>query len=265
MNALDDLPDQLLAPLGVIAADLAGEHAGVGDDVMGPPPPIEAMLTVLCSSTRPAGSEAIARAAATIALRPSSGRMAACAAAPWKRASRRKWLGERVITSPIGEGGRTRTRSGCAAARRRRRRAGERALLADREQQLELDGRALRVQLAGERGPRPRRPCCRRRGSSLAFSQTPSLSIGSTGACRGTVSRCAHIRTERTRLSARACAAGGSRARRLPQSEPVSSPARSSSVSMPSPRSSALTRSAQRRSHPEGLSIRHSSANVPLR
>ena len=42
-------------------------------------------------------------------------------------------------------------------------------------------------------------------------------------------------------------------------------PAPSSRTSTPSARSSAITRSAQARSRPEGLSMRHSSAKVPLR
>ena len=67
------------------------------------PPAIEPTFTVVSSSTRPSRIEQIARAAARIAERPSSGRMPACAATPRNLASMRKWLGEAVITSPIGE------------------------------------------------------------------------------------------------------------------------------------------------------------------
>ena len=115
--------------------------------------------------------------------------MPACAAAPRKRgldaevASARRRSPRRSARR-----GRTRSRTSLRSTRGvERLRAGERDLLADREQQLEVDRRALAAD-AGARAPaapRPR-PCCRRRGSpSLAFSQTPSASTGSTGACSG--------------------------------------------------------------------------------
>ena len=54
------------------------------------PPWIEPTLAVVCSSIRPSGIAAIAWAAARIAERPSSGRMPAWAARPWKSAAMRK-------------------------------------------------------------------------------------------------------------------------------------------------------------------------------
>ena len=117
------------------------------------------------------------------------------------------------------------------------------------------------------------------RTPSFSFSQKPSTSTGSTGASSGTVSRCAHSSSERRsparrRIAGRAAArrarrpsggVAGMRASRLPQSEPARGPASSSCAATPSARSSAITRSAHARSLPEGLSIRHSSANVPFR
>jgi len=51
------------------------------------PPSIRPTFAVVCSSIRPSSSEAIALAAASIALRPSSGRIPAWAEAPRKRPS----------------------------------------------------------------------------------------------------------------------------------------------------------------------------------
>ena len=51
---------------------------------------------------RPSGMSAIARAAATIAERPSSGYIPACAARPTKVSSSSCAVGEPVTTSPIG-------------------------------------------------------------------------------------------------------------------------------------------------------------------
>ena len=53
------------------------------------PPETEPTLAVVSSSMRPSGIAAIASAAATIALRPSSGRMPAWAAWPWNSAPTR--------------------------------------------------------------------------------------------------------------------------------------------------------------------------------
>src|SRR5919199_6505724 len=91
---------------------------------------------------------------------------------------------------------------------------------------------------------------------SPALSQAPSTSTGSTTPSCGTVSRCAHSTTERSPLRP------GRRARRLPASPPICSPASSSATSSPSERSSSATRSATARSWPNGLGIAHSSANV---
>ena len=51
------------------------------------PPCTEPTLAVVSGSIRPSGIAAIARAAASTALWPSSGRMPACAALPWNSAS----------------------------------------------------------------------------------------------------------------------------------------------------------------------------------
>ena len=53
------------------------------------PPVIVPTLAVVSSSTRPSRRSAIARAAAAIAERPSSGNMPECEARPWKRTSMR--------------------------------------------------------------------------------------------------------------------------------------------------------------------------------
>ena len=90
---------------------------------------------------------------------------------------------------------------------------------------------------------------------SLAFSQPPSTSTGSIGAASGTVSMWAHSRMLSGPLP-------GIRASRFPASEPTAGPLPSSLTSSPIARSSAVTQSAQARSRPDGLSMRHSAANV---
>ena len=66
------------------------------------PPSIEPTFAVVSSSTRPSRRSAIARAAAAIAERPSSGYMPAWDARPWKRTCIACACGAPRMTSPIG-------------------------------------------------------------------------------------------------------------------------------------------------------------------
>ena len=66
------------------------------------PPAIVPTFAVESSSTRPSRNSEIARAAAAIAERPSSGCMPECAARPWKVTSSDCEYGAPRITSPIG-------------------------------------------------------------------------------------------------------------------------------------------------------------------
>jgi hypothetical protein len=66
------------------------------------PPEMTPTLALVSSSTRPSRKSAIAREAAAMAERPSSGCMPACAAVPWKRKSSRRACGEPSTISPIG-------------------------------------------------------------------------------------------------------------------------------------------------------------------
>ena len=83
----------------------------------------------------------------------------------------------------------------------------------------------------------------------------PSEHTTSTGASSGTVSRWAQKST------VGAPSGASIRANRLPASEPVSPPLRSSTGSRPAPRSAAATASAIGRSRREGLSISQRRAN----
>ena len=66
------------------------------------PPWIVPTFAVESSSTRPSRISEIARAAARIAERPSSGYIPECAARPWKVTSIDCEYGAPRITSPIG-------------------------------------------------------------------------------------------------------------------------------------------------------------------
>ncbi len=66
------------------------------------PPLIRPTFAVVSSSIRPSRRSAIARDAAAIAERPSSGTIPECAGRPWKRTSIERWYGAPMITSPIG-------------------------------------------------------------------------------------------------------------------------------------------------------------------
>src|SRR5215208_2845686 len=89
------------------------------------------------------------------------------------------------------------------------------------------------------------------RMASWRFVRRPSWLTTSTGPSSGTVSMCAHSRT------VGAPSGPGTRASRLPESEPVCDALSSSSTSMPSPRRSAVSACATARSRPDGLSISH--------
>ena len=152
-----------------------------------------------------------------------------------------------------------------------RARARERDLLADGEQQLDVDRRALRGG-RGARAPAARRPrpCCRRRGSPRWRSpsrrrRAPARPAPAAAPCRGarTAAASAPARPA-SRAPAPAVPAGIAREQVAAVRARRAAPASSSRTSTPSARSSAITRSAQARSRPEGLSIRHSSAKVPL-
>ena len=116
-----------------------------------------------------------------------------------------------------------------------------------------------------------RRPCCRRRGCPRWRSPSRRRSsTGSTGACSGTVSRCAHSST-RARAAGRLAAAGRAAGAGNPREQvaAVRADQRAGAVLVDARRRArAARRSPARRSarsRPEGLSIRHSSANVPFR
>ena len=66
------------------------------------PPWISPTFAVVSSSIRPSRRSAIARAAAEIAERPSSGTIPECAGRPWKRTLIVRSYGAPMITSPIG-------------------------------------------------------------------------------------------------------------------------------------------------------------------
>ena len=69
----------------------ASSRARSGTTFVEPAPPeTEPTLAVVSSSMRPSGIAAMARAAASTALRPSSGRSPAWAARPWNSAPTRK-------------------------------------------------------------------------------------------------------------------------------------------------------------------------------
>src|SRR5919197_1424367 len=96
-----------LRPVGEVRAREAGGLQGVGvGSAAGEDPPrlvaARAQRGLRGEDLRRRGAEAMAFAAAAIALRPSSGRIPACAAWPWKCASRRKYVADAATTSPIG-------------------------------------------------------------------------------------------------------------------------------------------------------------------
>ena len=66
------------------------------------PPEMRPTFAVVAASMRPSGMSAIARAAATTALRPSSGAIPACDARPMKRNRSVRWVGAAMTTFPIG-------------------------------------------------------------------------------------------------------------------------------------------------------------------
>ena len=89
-----------------------------GTMLIATPPSMTPTLAVVISSMRPRLMSAIARPAAAIALRPSSGAMPACAATPWNSATRLFCEGAAVITSPSGPlESNTKPARACAAPR----------------------------------------------------------------------------------------------------------------------------------------------------
>ena len=200
---------------------------------------------------------AIARAAASIALRPSCGRMPACAALPRKVASIRKYVGEATTTSPIGEAwSRTKPNSdrSCETSNSL---APASAFSSEtvKSSSTPTGEPSMATRCASASITATAALLSAPRIASLRFVQPPSSTTGSIGTSPcGTVSRCAQSRIERSDRP-------GIRANRLPAFAPTSAPAPSSPTSMPSPRSSAATRSAHARSRPNGDGIAHSSAN----
>ena len=148
---------------------------------------------------------AIALAAATIALRPSSGRMPAWAAAP-RKARLQAVVGRR------GDDDLADRRRVVEDVAERRERSVETSkalaplsavLLADGEEQLDAD-RASPRPPRGARAPAapPRPPCCRRRGSCRPRSPSRRRPAPARRRRRaGTVSRCAQSSTERSRAA----------------------------------------------------------------
>ena len=98
-DLLDDLGDAGHRRASATSASSAHHSATMFRAV---PPRMRPTLALVTSSIRPSGMSAIARAAATIAERPSSGYMPACAARPWNVDSSSWAVGEPTTTSPIG-------------------------------------------------------------------------------------------------------------------------------------------------------------------
>ena len=145
---------------------------------------------------------------------------------------------------------------------------GERALLPDGEQQLELHRRARGVERAGEREQH-------HHGGLVVGAEDALVGVFPDPLVEHGLDR--RLRRHRVEMGAEhqrpSRRAGGAPAPLRPAGaragcrsrSPSAARRRPGTVSMPRARSSAITRSPQPRSLPEGLSIRHSSANVPLR
>src|SRR4029079_10239864 len=95
--------------------------------------------------------------------------------------------------------------------------------------------------------------------ASCRLVRRPSWLTTSTGPSSGTVSMCAHSST------VGAPSGPGTRAIRLPESEPVWDAVSSSSTSMPRPLSASFSASATPRSRPDGLSISQKRMNSASR
>ena len=156
------------------------------------PPSITPTFAVVSSSSRPSLIAPIAAAAASIAERPSSGRIPACASIPSNSAISRWWVGAAVITSPIGvawsstkpNGERSAPRSSSFAPRSPSSSATVNTSSSpDRGRAGDAGARRARP------GPRPP-PCRRRRGSSRRGCErrrrrARPRSARSSGPCRG--------------------------------------------------------------------------------
>ena len=189
------------------------------------PPAITPTFAVVSSSIRPSRRSAIARAAAAIAERPSSGNMPACAARPWKRTS--SLLLVRRAEDDLADRRRLvvdeAERAPAAAARRTR--------SAPRSPTSSFGVNRSSMPACGrpscERGARPPRasprppPCCRRRGSSRRrCGRTPSSddrldAALRAGPCRG---------GRRGRSACRPSRSARAGTRRLPVVEPIRAP-----------------------------------------
>ena len=108
------------------------------------PPRRTPMFAVVSSSSRPRRIAATARAAATTALRPSSGAMPACAAVPRNSASMRFWVGDATISVPGAPSlSSTNTRRAVRAARSSALAPRSPSSSPAREHELDVPGRRL--------------------------------------------------------------------------------------------------------------------------
>jgi hypothetical protein len=154
-------------------------------------------FTVVSASSRPCGMAASARAAARMALRPSSGQIPACAALPRKSARTSNSVGAATITSPIGVAW-SKTKPNAASdidvsnsaapwsptsSDSVNRSSMPTGAPSTEHRRATSSSTATAALLSAPRIP------------SFAFSQPSSTTTGSTSAVSATVSRCAHSST----------------------------------------------------------------------
>ena len=158
------------------------------------PPATTPMLAVVSSSRRPSRIAATARAAATMALRPSSGAMPACAACPLNSAWMRFWVGAPVMSVPGAPSlSSTNTRFAVSSAGVERLGAEQAVLLARREDELHVAGRRVGDQVRASQSRTATAPLSSApSGVEPSLLTRPSATTTVGAASMGTVSRCAH-------------------------------------------------------------------------
>ena len=223
------------------------------------PPAIVPTFAVVSGSKRPSSIAAIARAAAAIAFRPSSGRMPGVRRAavddrldPVVGRRRHHDLADRGgVVEDVAE-------AASQPADVELLGAAQADLLGDREQQLNADvsGGAAWSRRASTSSAATAALLSAPRIPSLALTQPPSTRTGSIGGERRDR---VHVRAQQDRRPTRR---PGIRVSRLPASAPTAGPAPSSSTSRPIALELELTRSAQRPLVTGRPSIAHSVANV---
>ena len=232
------------------------------------PPFTTPMFAVVSSSMRPSRIAPMARAAATMALRPLSGAMPACAATPWNSAVTRFCVGEATMSVPGAPSlSSTNTRRAVRPLRS--------SALAPSRPASSPAVKTSSTSPAGGSATSARASTSRTATAALSSAPStvaPSLrtnpsSTTTRGAPEtGTVSRWAH----RARGSASPLPA--TRATRLPQPQPVTGALPSSWTPRPRPPRCAATASATSRSAPVGDAMPQSrtkrstsSASTPAR